>query len=174
MGGEREVIDDKFAGVAVAIGARISDLAEPGEVLISETVKGLVMGSGFQFTDRGKSCSGITAMACFDPRDLSHGDGEITTLLVNRSFGATAGAGYPRAEPAGQPVRMGTIASGGRASGCASIEAGLGVARLAVGFRVVRRLAVAFLAVARLAVGFRVVRRLAGMLAPPSSGVQLL
>ena len=49
--GECELIDEKLAGVAVAIGARISNLAEPGEVLISETVKGLVIGSGIEFKD---------------------------------------------------------------------------------------------------------------------------
>ena len=78
-------------------------------------------------------------------------------------------AGYPRAEPAGQPVRVGTISSGGGTSACVSIGVGL-----TLGFRVVRRLAVAFLAVARLAVGFRVVRRLAGIVAPPSSGVRII
>jgi class 3 adenylate cyclase len=51
--GECEVVDDKVAGVAVAIGSRIGDLAGPGEVLVSETVRGLVMGSGFELSDRG-------------------------------------------------------------------------------------------------------------------------
>jgi class 3 adenylate cyclase len=51
--GECEVSDGKIAGIAVSIGARISSLAAPGEVLVSSTVKDLVAGSGIQFEDRG-------------------------------------------------------------------------------------------------------------------------
>jgi class 3 adenylate cyclase len=52
--GECEVSDGKVAGVAVSIGARISSLAAPGEVLVSSTVKDLVAGSGLRFEDRGE------------------------------------------------------------------------------------------------------------------------
>ena len=45
--------DGKIAGIAVSIGARISSLAAPGEVLVSCTVKDLVAGSGLGFEDRG-------------------------------------------------------------------------------------------------------------------------
>jgi class 3 adenylate cyclase len=38
----------------VAIGARISSLAGPGEVFVSRTVKDLVAGSGLRFEDRGE------------------------------------------------------------------------------------------------------------------------
>jgi class 3 adenylate cyclase len=48
------VSDGKMAGIAVSIGARISSLAAPGEVLVSSTVKDLVAGSGLQFEDRGE------------------------------------------------------------------------------------------------------------------------
>jgi class 3 adenylate cyclase len=51
--GECEINDGKMAGIAVSIGARISSLAAPGEVLVSSTVKDLVAGSGIQFDDRG-------------------------------------------------------------------------------------------------------------------------
>jgi pimeloyl-ACP methyl ester carboxylesterase len=51
--GECEVIGPKLAGIAVHIGARISALAAPGEVLVSQTVKDLVAGSGLRFDDRG-------------------------------------------------------------------------------------------------------------------------
>jgi class 3 adenylate cyclase len=51
--GECEVVDGKLAGIAVHIAARISALAEPGEVLVSSTVKDLVAGSGATFADRG-------------------------------------------------------------------------------------------------------------------------
>jgi len=52
--GECEVSDGKIVGIAVSIGARISALAGPGEVLVSRTVKDLVAGSGLTFEDRGE------------------------------------------------------------------------------------------------------------------------
>ena len=52
--GECEVSDGKIVGIAVSIGARISSLARPGEVLVSRTVKDLVAGSGLRFEDRGE------------------------------------------------------------------------------------------------------------------------
>ena len=52
--GECELLDDKVAGIAVAIGARVAALAAPGEVLVSSTVKDLVAGSGIEFDDRGE------------------------------------------------------------------------------------------------------------------------
>jgi class 3 adenylate cyclase len=42
------------AGIAVHIGARVSELAEPGEVLVTRTVRDLVAGSGIDFADRGE------------------------------------------------------------------------------------------------------------------------
>lgn len=51
--GECELIGDDVAGLAVHIGARVSAQAEPGEVLVSGTVKDLVVGSGIEFVDRG-------------------------------------------------------------------------------------------------------------------------
>jgi class 3 adenylate cyclase len=51
--GEVELHDVDLAGVAVHIAARVNALAEPGEVLVSRTVKDLVAGSGLQFADRG-------------------------------------------------------------------------------------------------------------------------
>jgi class 3 adenylate cyclase len=51
--GECEVRGDDLAGIAVHIGARIGSLAQPGEVLVSTTVKDLVIGSGIAFQDRG-------------------------------------------------------------------------------------------------------------------------
>jgi pimeloyl-ACP methyl ester carboxylesterase len=51
--GEVEVIGDKVGGIAVHIGARIAGHAGPGEVVVSNTVKDLVAGSGLQFEDRG-------------------------------------------------------------------------------------------------------------------------
>lgn len=51
--GEVELVDGGIAGLAVHIGARIADLAAPGEVLVSRTVKDLVAGSSVRFQDRG-------------------------------------------------------------------------------------------------------------------------
>jgi class 3 adenylate cyclase/pimeloyl-ACP methyl ester carboxylesterase len=52
--GECELVDGKAGGIAVHIGARVASLAEPGEVLVSSTVKDLVAGSGIEFEDRGQ------------------------------------------------------------------------------------------------------------------------
>ena len=52
--GECEREGDKLTGIAVHIGARIAALAQPGEVLVSRTVKDLVAGSGIEFDDRGE------------------------------------------------------------------------------------------------------------------------
>ncbi len=51
--GECEVMGEKVGGIAVHIGARVASQAGPGEVLVSNTVKDLVAGSGIRFEDRG-------------------------------------------------------------------------------------------------------------------------
>ncbi|HEX5469398.1 MAG TPA: adenylate/guanylate cyclase domain-containing protein [Gaiellaceae bacterium] len=51
--GECELHDDKVAGIAVSIGARVAAQADPGEVLVTGTVKDLVAGSGLVFAPRG-------------------------------------------------------------------------------------------------------------------------
>src|SRR5262249_21236192 len=51
--GECEIIENKIGGIAVHIGARIGAIAGPNEVLVSGTVKDLVVGSGLRFEDRG-------------------------------------------------------------------------------------------------------------------------
>jgi class 3 adenylate cyclase/pimeloyl-ACP methyl ester carboxylesterase len=51
--GECEIVEDDLAGIAVHIGARVAGLAEPGEVLVSQTVRDLVAGSGLAFETRG-------------------------------------------------------------------------------------------------------------------------
>lgn len=52
--GECQIIDGKAGGMAVHIGARVAGLAGPGEVLVSRTVKDLVVGSGLGFEPRGE------------------------------------------------------------------------------------------------------------------------
>jgi class 3 adenylate cyclase len=51
--GELEVMDNDLGGLAVHIAARVLDRASPSEVLVSGTVKDLVVGSGIEFDDRG-------------------------------------------------------------------------------------------------------------------------
>ena len=51
--GECEIIAGKVGGLSVIIGARVKEQAGPGEVLVSNTVKDLVAGSGIAFADRG-------------------------------------------------------------------------------------------------------------------------
>jgi pimeloyl-ACP methyl ester carboxylesterase len=51
--GELERIAGKAGGIAAIVGARIRELAEPGDVLVSSTVRDLVSGSGLRFADRG-------------------------------------------------------------------------------------------------------------------------
>src|SRR5262245_1604754 len=51
--GESELVGDKVAGLAVHTGARVAGLARPSEVLVSQTVKDLVAGSGIEFEARG-------------------------------------------------------------------------------------------------------------------------
>ncbi len=53
--GEYEVLDGKVGGIAVHIGARVASQAGPGEVLVSQTVKDLIAGSGIRLQDRGAS-----------------------------------------------------------------------------------------------------------------------
>jgi class 3 adenylate cyclase len=52
--GECEVRGDDVSGLAVHIAARVGALAAPGEVLVSTTVKDLVVGSGVEFAERGE------------------------------------------------------------------------------------------------------------------------
>jgi class 3 adenylate cyclase len=52
--GECELLpDDDVGGLAVHIGARVSSLAGPGEVLVSSTVRDLIVGSAQTLIDRG-------------------------------------------------------------------------------------------------------------------------
>lgn len=51
--GECERIGEDLGGIAVHIGARVGSVAGPGEVLVSQTVRDLVVGSGIEFEDRG-------------------------------------------------------------------------------------------------------------------------
>jgi len=51
--GECEIVDGQVAGAATQMCVCVANEAEPGEVLVSSTVKDLVAGSGIGFEDRG-------------------------------------------------------------------------------------------------------------------------
>jgi class 3 adenylate cyclase len=51
--GEIELRGDDIAGLAVTIAKRVCDLAGPTQVLVSETMKGLLAGSGIALSDQG-------------------------------------------------------------------------------------------------------------------------
>jgi class 3 adenylate cyclase len=52
--GECRQVDGKVGGLAVSIGARVTALAGPAEILVSQTVRDLVAGSGLELVDRGE------------------------------------------------------------------------------------------------------------------------
>jgi class 3 adenylate cyclase len=52
--GECRTIDGKVGGLAVSIGARVTGLAGPSEICVSQTVRDLVAGSGLSLVDRGE------------------------------------------------------------------------------------------------------------------------
>jgi class 3 adenylate cyclase len=52
--GECELHDGKPTGIAINIGARVAASAEPGEILVTGTVRDLVAGSGLRFSERGE------------------------------------------------------------------------------------------------------------------------
>ncbi|MDQ3956184.1 MAG: adenylate/guanylate cyclase domain-containing protein [Actinomycetota bacterium] len=72
--GECEIMGEDVGGIAVHIGARVADIAEPGEVLVSRTVKDLVAGSELEFADRGehtlKGVPGAWELFAVDAGDL--------------------------------------------------------------------------------------------------------
>jgi class 3 adenylate cyclase len=64
--GEVELLDEGIGGIAVHIGARVCAAAQPGEVLVTSTVRDLVAGSGIEFDDRGPT----TLKGISEPRVL--------------------------------------------------------------------------------------------------------
>jgi pimeloyl-ACP methyl ester carboxylesterase len=86
--GECELMDTDIGGLAVHIAARILGQADAGEILVSRTVRDLVVGSGTGFEDRG----GV---------ELRGVPGTWQLLAVDR-HGARAGS--PEAELASMPT----------------------------------------------------------------------
>lgn len=83
--GECEMVAGKVGGMAVVVGARVKEHAGAGDVLVSQTVKDLMVGTDLQFIDRGQvSLKGVP--------------GEWTIYAVGRSDSRAARA--PSAGPA--------------------------------------------------------------------------
>jgi len=88
--GECERVGDDVAGIAVSVAARISALAGSGEVLVSSTVRELVLGSGLEFVERGSHqlkgvpdewrVYAVTADGRADARPVSEVDPEVAAL----------------------------------------------------------------------------------------------
>jgi class 3 adenylate cyclase len=52
--GQCEVADGDVTGIAVHVASRVLSAAEPGEILVSGTLRDLLLGSDFKFEDRGR------------------------------------------------------------------------------------------------------------------------
>lgn len=88
--GECELVDDKVQGVAVRVGTHLAELARPGEVLVSGTVRDLVAGSGLRFgASRDVELPGLVGPRRIlavvtgggTPEDMRRLAGERTNLL---------------------------------------------------------------------------------------------
>jgi pimeloyl-ACP methyl ester carboxylesterase len=118
--GECELLGHDLGGIGVHIAARIMGQAAPGEILVSSTVRDLVVGSGLGFEDRGThSLKGVP--------------GEWQLLAVRRGgASATSPEGLLAAQPT-PPMRTGMRRSDRAMSAVARRAPGLmrGMARLA-------------------------------------------
>ena len=101
--GESELRNGDMGGIAIHVAARIVQLSEPGEVLVSNTVRDLVAGSGLRFLARGshtlKGVPGRHRLYAVQP-DTVRDDASDEPKAVRRSPSRTA-----RAAPAGEPRR---------------------------------------------------------------------
>ncbi|HEX2128145.1 MAG TPA: adenylate/guanylate cyclase domain-containing protein [Solirubrobacterales bacterium] len=89
--GECQKIGDDIGGLAVHVAARVAALADGTEVLVSGTVKDLVMGSGIEFAERGT-------------HELKGVPGSWPVLAVRTDLGEVAGATTaPSVEPRPAP-----------------------------------------------------------------------
>jgi len=94
--GECEVRGDDLGGLAVHIAARVAALAGPGDVLVSGTVKDLVVGSGIEFQERGE-------------QELKGGPGPWKLFAAQLRFAAAMGLGPDGGHP--RPMLLWTVKS---------------------------------------------------------------
>jgi len=98
--GECELIGADLAGVAVHVAARVGALAGSGEVLVSGTVKDLVMGSGIELADRGT-------------HELKGVPGEWRLFAVQGDQSSTPSVAAGSAAVPAEPPRLADRAAGG-------------------------------------------------------------
>jgi class 3 adenylate cyclase len=84
--GECELMGDDIGGIAVHIAARIMSQAAPGEILVSSSLRDLVVGSGIGFEDRGshelKGVPGHWQLLAVDPNGAQPGSAEATLVSL--------------------------------------------------------------------------------------------
>lgn len=84
--GECELIGDDIAGIAVHIAARIMSQAAPGEILVSSSLRDLVVGSGIGFDDRGahelKGVPGQWQLLAVNPDGPQPGSSEASLVSL--------------------------------------------------------------------------------------------
>ena len=91
--GETEAAGEKIGGLAVHIASRVMSAAGPGEVLVSSTLRELVVGSGLDFRDRGphqlKGVPGEWRLCALVRRDAAEADqAAVANVPVPKSGGA--------------------------------------------------------------------------------------
>jgi class 3 adenylate cyclase len=84
--GECELLGDDIGGIAVHIAARIMSQAAPGEILVSSSLRDLVVGSGIGFEDRGshelKGVPGQWQLLAVDPNGPGPGSSEAALVSL--------------------------------------------------------------------------------------------
>lgn len=89
--GECELIDGDLAGIAVHIGARLVELAQAGEVVVSSTAKDLVAGSGISFADRAMhELRGVPESGICTPLSVQRCDRRRSSLHLHQDQSALA------------------------------------------------------------------------------------
>jgi class 3 adenylate cyclase len=85
--GECELLDNDIGGIAVHIAARILGQAGAGEILVSRTVRDLVVGSGTSFEDRGgvelRGVPGTWQLLAVDRHGARSGSAEAELALMS-------------------------------------------------------------------------------------------
>jgi class 3 adenylate cyclase len=84
--GECEVMGDDVGGIAVHIAARVNAVARAGEILVSRTVRDLVVGSGIAFEERGtqtlKGVPGEWSLLAVVPEGAAQESPEVTITKI--------------------------------------------------------------------------------------------